>query len=285
MAPIWWLGSAVSGIGIIVTIVVAITRNLKPRLTTRFMCPGDDPAALDCEIRNEGRGVARDVFLTFGKMLPLGTQLFTDPEIRAELIESDTPPDPVAGPATAALQKALAVRIPRIAPRDTVRFQVRTTDPDNVRAAEQIRRIRTEIENIVFEFGVRLHSEYPHLPLRWDHTLILSGRIKDECFFTPLRLSYDQDRHLVMSLSEEEELARASCQDLYSRFKPQFIDLFKNRPEFRAPVIRIKTSAGERTYATFPPYLTTYLDLQVSANELRDKGSMFVYPPIPESYL
>jgi hypothetical protein len=153
MNEYWWVGPAVGAAGVLVGIIAALTRNFTPRLTTSFSCPTDDPAALDCEIYNEGRGIARDFFLTFGEMLPMGTELFADPELRAEMLESDTPPDPVAGPATAALQRAFSVKIPRIAPRDTIRFQIRTTSPDNIRAAEQIRKMDKTVQRYV-----KLHS-------------------------------------------------------------------------------------------------------------------------------
>jgi len=284
MNEYWWVGPAVGAVGILVAIVIALTRNFTPRLTTSFSCPGDDPAALDCEIANDGRGIARDVFLTFGGMLPMGTQLFAEPELRAEMLESDTPPDPVAGPATAALQRAFAIKIPRIAPKDTIRFQVRTTDPDNVRAAEQIRRIRGVIQQIIHEFGTRLRAEYPNLPLPWQEASILSGRIKEECFFSPLRLSDDRGRYSVIALTDQEALARANCQDLYARFKAEFIDIFQGRPAFLAPVVRIKTREGERTRAILPPYVNTTAYSSASVKDLQRQGSLFVYPSVPISY-
>jgi len=247
-------------------------------------CPGDDSAALDCEISNEGRGMAKDVFLTFGGMLPVGTGLFADPELRAEMVESDTPPDPVAMPVAASLQRAFSIKIPRIAPKDTVQFQVRTTDPDNIRAAVQIRKIRGEIQQIIHQFGMRLRAEYPNLHLPWDETAILSGRIKDECFFSPLRLSDDHGRYPVTAHTEQEILARAQCQDVYARFKAQFVNIFQGRPQFIAPVVRIKTRDGDRTRAIFPPYVNTTAYSSASVADLQRLGSLFVYPSVPISY-
>lgn len=284
MNEYWWLGPAIGVVSILVAIAIALTRNLAPQLTTIFSSPGDDPTALDCDIQNDGRGIARDVFLTFGRILPVGTELFADPELRAEILESDTPPDPAATPATAALQRAFSVKIPRIAPKDRIRFQVRTTDPDNIRAAEQIRRIRAEIEKVIHEFGLRLRAEYSSLPLPWEEKLIVRGRIKDECFFSPLRLSYDRGRYPITALTEEEALARAHCQDLYARFKSQFLDIFQGRPEFVAPVVRIKTREGERTMGIFPPYVSTYMNASVPVTDLKQKGALLIYPPVPTSY-
>jgi hypothetical protein len=59
----------------------------------------------------------------------------------------------------------------------------------------------------------------------------------------------------VTALTDQEALARAHCQDLYARFKAEFIDIFEGRPAFLAPVVRIKTREGERTRALFPPYV------------------------------
>jgi hypothetical protein len=228
--------------------------------------------------------MAKDVFLTFGEMLPVGTVLFADPELRAEMVESDTPPDPVAMPVAASLQRAFSIKIPRIAPKDTVQFQVRTTDPDNIRAAVQIRKIRGEIQQIIHQFGMRLRAEYPNLHLPWDETAILSGRIKDESFFSPLRLSDDHGRYPVTAHTEQEILARAQCQDVYARFKVQFIDIFQGRPQFIAPVVRIKTCDGDRTRAIFPPYVNTTAYSSASVADLQRQGSLFVYPSVPISY-
>jgi hypothetical protein len=284
MNEYWWVSPAIAVASLIVAIVSLLTRNLSPRLTTRFSCPGDDPAALDCEISNEGRGMAKDVFLTFGEMLPMGTVLFADPELRAEMVESDTPPDPVAMPLAASLQRAFSIKIPRIAPKDTVQFQVRTTDPDNIRAAVQIRRIRDEIQQIIHQFGMRLRAEYPNLHLPWDEAAILSSRIKDECFFSPLRLSDDHGRYPVTAHTEQEILAKAQCQDVYARFKAQFIDIFQGRPQFIAPVVRIKTRDGDRTRGVLFPYVNSSLHIRAAVADLQQKGSQVVYPLVPSSY-
>jgi hypothetical protein len=86
-------------------------------------------------------------------------------------------------------------------------------------------------------------------------------------------------------LSESERLAQAINQDLYARYKKEFIDIYQGRPSFKVPVIRIKTSEGESTYASFPPYIPTCLEMVVSKKEVKQAGGALNLPiPVPQSY-
>jgi hypothetical protein len=280
----FWIGLSIGILGILATLAVAWYQRQQPQLAVSFFSPDDSPARLLCRIHNSGRGEARDVAVGFTFMLPRGARLFAAPELGAKLVEADTPPDPTAGPAAAALQRAFAVQLPRIAPGDTVEFELVTDDPDNQRAAAQIVRIRAAIAPIVAEFGTRLSAFNETLGRLWNTELILQGRRKLEAFFTPATLSYERGRQSISVLSEEEELAAAHCQDLYARFKQMFIDIFQGRPDFTAPVIRIKTGSGDRTYATFPPYVNTHLDMAVPQAVLQPGVTLHLYPPVPEIY-
>lgn len=248
------------------------------------LLPEGKPSGLECVVHNSGQGEARDVYVGFNNMLPLGTRVFADPEIGAELVEAELPPDPEVSPYTAALTRAFAVRIPRVTPEDSVKFQVHTTDPDNQRAAQQVVRIRFEKQKILRAFGERITEVHPEEAKRWNLDVLISENVKRENFFTPGFFSYEKGRLPVDFLTEEEQLAAAVNQELYSRYKSEFIDIYQNRPEFKAPVVRIKTSEGIRTYAIFPPYLKTKILGTVSMKTLRERGRVHVYPPVPESY-
>ena len=279
------LGLGIGILGILIAVGIAIYQARSPSLSV--VCqplPDGDPTALECEIHNEGRAEARDVYVSFDHSLPMGTRVFADAEVGAQIVEAEAPPDPTRGPEAALLLTAFSVRIPRVAAKDRVRFQVRTTDPDNQRAARQVLRIRREIASVLSEFGARLRANYPDVAGRWDTDRILDTRIKEENFFSPGRVSYERGRRTVSFFSDEEKLARANCQDLYAQYKKEFLDVFQNRPEFKAPVIKVKTAEGERTYARFPPYLKTSILATFSRDELRRRGKLQFYPPIPESY-
>ena len=279
------LGLAIGILGILVTIVVAIYQQRSPRLSVEFQIPTDgDPAAIDCLVRNEGRGEARDVILSFRNMLPLDTKVFAAPEVGAELVESESPPDPTLGPAAASLLTAFSVRLPRIASKDHVTFQVRTTNDDNKRAAKQALRIRREMSSVVAEFGMRLKSKHPDETNAWNTDAEMLLQTKEACFFRPSRLSYELGRFDVSLYDDREELVRAKHQDLYARFKKEFLDVFENRPKFKAPVIRIKTSEGNRTCGIMPPYVNAWAQVGVPIGELTQSGSVILYPAVPDSY-
>ena len=133
-------------------------------------------------------------------------------------------------------------------------------------------------------FGERLSKTSPEGAKRWDFDVVLRAQIKNENFFTPAQLSYEKGREGISSLSEEERLGNAVNQDLYVRYKKQFIDIYQGRPEFKAPVIRIKTTGGESTYVSFPPYVKTYVEMAVPVDEIKKAETLNVSIPVPRSY-
>lgn len=272
-------------LGILVSVGILVYQSRAPLLKVSFRIAEDgNPAILYCDVSNSGRGEARDVYVSFNRMIPMGTKLFFDPEVAAQLIETETPPDPSVGLEAAALQKAFAVSIPRVAPNDTVSFELRTIDEDNLRAAKQVMKIRQEIYIILTKFGSRLKIQFPQIAEFWDTDLIFAARIREENFFLPGILSYERGREKIELLEFDHKLARAHLQDLYKSLKKEFIDLFKNRQRFKAPVIKVKTAKGESTFALMNPFVSTFVPIKASLKELKAKGFLYVTPPIPKSY-
>jgi len=272
-------------IAILVAIVIALYQERSAKIKVEcYPLPNGNPCTIECVVNNSGKRAAQDVYVGFTKMLPVGARVFAAPETMIQMIESETPPDPNLAPSAAMLSRAFAIHVPRVAPKDKVVFQVRTIDPDNQRAAKQVTRVREEINKILKAFGERLAETNPKDAKSWNVESLVSARIKRDNFFAPGKYSYEEGRFPVAFLTEEEEQANALNQDLYARYKVQFIDIYQNRPEFKAPVVRIKTEEGERTYAIYPPYLKTYVEVQVPVSQLKEQGVVLVYPPVPESY-
>lgn len=279
------VGTLLAIIGILITIIIARYQERSPKISVEcHPLPDGDPSAIDCVVSNSGGRAAQDVYVGFTKMLPVGTKVFASPETMVQMIESENPPDPNLTPSTAMSSRAFAIHVPRVAPEDKVVFQVRTIDPDNQRAAKQLTRIREEIIKTLRAFGERLTETNPKEAKNWDIESLISARIKRENLFAPGKFSYDGGRFPITLITEEEEQASALNQDLYARYKANFIDIYQNRPEFKAPVVRIETEEGKRTYAIFPPYLRTYVEAQVPVSQLKRQGTVLVYPPVPESY-
>ena len=159
----FWVGVGLGLLGIAVTIAVAMYQTRAPRLSVEFSCPNDEPNRLQCQVVNAGRGTARDVFIVFGGKLVSGTRLYAEPDLDAKLVKSDRPPNPNHGRAAAALQRAFAVGFKFVPPRSRTQFEVRAEDPDNVRAARQIRFLRMKQESIIHQFGMRLKADHPAL--------------------------------------------------------------------------------------------------------------------------
>lgn len=280
------VGTLLGMVGILVTIIIFLIQERSPDISVEcHPLPNGDRCALECIVNNSGRKAAEDVYIGFTRTLPLGTRvLTTSPEIPVQLIEAETPPDPNLLPTAAMLLRALAVHIPKVPAKTSLTFQVRTTDPDNQRAAKQLERIHDEIVKVLQAFGERLTTTHPEDAKNWDFNALISTRIKQENLFTPGKFSYEKGRFPIAFLTDEEERAIALNQDLYARYKAEFIDIYQNLREFKAPVVRIKTAQGERTYAIFPPYIKTYIEAKVPVSQLKEKGPIVIQPPVPESY-
>jgi hypothetical protein len=78
---------------------------------------------LECIAHNSGRGEARDVLVSFNRLLPLWTRASG---LGVTLQESPTLPNPEANPEFAKTQMAFTVRIDRIAAGDNIPFQAET---------------------------------------------------------------------------------------------------------------------------------------------------------------
>ena len=224
------------------------------------------------------------MYVGFNRMLPLDTRVMAAPEIGAEIIEADSPPDPQVAPKAALLLRAFAVRIPRVAAKSSVTFQIRTIDPDNQRAAEQRLRIQQIVIEILKAFSQRLITTHPESAKDWNLETLLSVQRKEDNFFTPGHFSYEKGRFSIAFITEDEKLAQAVNQDMYARYKAEFIDIYQDRPKFKAPVLRIRAADGETTVAIFPAYIGTFLDMLVSKDEFTTKGAVTIRPPVPRSY-
>jgi hypothetical protein len=214
-----------------------------------------DPSKILCSVTNNGRAEARDLTISFAKLLPLDTVVQAPPELGLKIEEAGSPPDPKNSPLSATLLTAFLVRIPRVAPKDHFNFTVLTTNDDNLRTAKQVMKIRTEIIDVLQKFGERLNQVYPNEAQKWNFKDVLGARVKQENFYTPTKFYYEKGRFPVEFLTEAESLAAAINEELYARYKQEFIDIYKNRPSYSAPVIRIRGRGGERTYSSHPPYL------------------------------
>lgn len=264
---------------------LAIRQIRSPNLEVICNPPDDgNPASLNCEIRNTGRGEAKHVSVSFTFSLPLETKVLASPEVGARLVEAQQIPDPHLQPASAALLMAFRIELPRVAAKDTVKFRVTTANEDNQRAAKQIVKIRREISSIISELGSAIKRKYPDEGKDWNTDLIISARIKGENIFRPGRFSYEKGRKDILYITEEEQLAMENHQNLNSRYKKEFINIFQNRPEFTAPVIRVRTPQGDSTYAIHPPHVRSSVILDVSRKEIKEAGRLLVYPPVPKSY-
>jgi len=308
----WMLGIASTFALGAISIVIALYQMLPPVLDAECVPPDDgNPSQLICRVTNSGWRESRDSVVSFTNLLPLGTKTWgATPEMNVRMEEAEAPPDPtfcatlpVNGEATAVspanskpcepgasaaarLKVAFVVKIPRIPPRDAVTFHVATTDPDNVRAAQQVLRIRREIVRLIHEFGENLEHAYPDVAKGWKESAVLAARVKEESFFTPGVLMYESGRNAVRFFTEEEELAKALHQDIYSRYARMFPEVPRGWPVFLAPVIRIRTREGEGTYASFPPYIGTLIEIPVWLPRPEDRRtfSMFLKAPVPDTY-
>jgi len=279
------IGLGLGVLGILITIGIFFYQERSPVIDVSAHPVFDGvPNIIECKVTNSGKKQVENVYVGFNRALPIDTVVRAAPEIGAELIESESLPDPHLMPNEALLLKAFAIRIPRISAGDTITFQVVTTNPDNERAAKQVLKIRPENFKVITDFIKEVGNKYPETTSRLDIETLKSARIKKENFFAPGQFSYEKGRFPISYVTEKEQVISAINQDIYSRHKKEFIQVFKNRPEFKAPVLRIKTTNGQSTVGIFPPYIKTSVTFRASRKELEEKQEIMMNPPVPDSY-
>jgi hypothetical protein len=218
-------------------------------------------------------------------MLPLDTEVYAPPEVGAELKPSPTPPDPRMAPEWAKTQLAFAVRVPRVTPNDPVLFHVETTNPDNWNAAKQILRVREEYSTILKMVIERIEKSNPEEARTLNFDKIMSLRIRHENIFSPVSFSYEAGRQMIEYFTDDEQAAHAFFKDIHDRHTEVLKGILDGRPRFIAPVIRIRTTKGEGTYADIAPNINYCFDMvPVPFSEVMKRGGAFIPPAVPKSY-
>lgn len=249
-----------------------------------YLNDDENPHTINCRVKNVGRGEAKDVYIGFNHSIPLDTVLISKPEIGSEIVEANNPPNPTLSPNASKYTKAFAIRLPRVAAKSNVEFSITTTHQDNIRASDQIQVLHYEIGLVLHEFINRIIKDNSELQSNIDLDIIQQARIKRSNLFTPGNYSYQEGSFPIHFLTEKDNQALAMLNDLTKKFKAGYVDVFKTGKEFKAPVIRIKTLESDCTYAIFPPFVKTYVEAAVRTQELVEKGTMFIYPPVPDEY-
>jgi hypothetical protein len=280
-----WVGVIFFFLSTLVSVGILLYQERRPEIDVR--CVPDEkgePSKLICTVANNGRAEARDFMISFNRLLPLDTHVTAAPELAIRIQESSSPPDPLHDPETAKLLTAFIIHIPRVVAGDPISFTVLTANADNLRAAKQVLRLREEIRDVLTKFGDRLKNAHPEDARRWELQNILSARVKLENFYAPDKFSYERGRYPVKFLTEAEILALAVNQDLYARYKKEFIDIYQGRPSYKAPVIRIRAEDRDAAYVINPPYLNICSIALISLEELKAKKKARGRFHIPESY-
>jgi hypothetical protein len=157
-------------------------------------------------------------------------------------------------------------------------------DADNIRAARHLLVIRKEMVEILHAFGQGLSEASPGDAKTWILKDQLSALSKSQNFFVPGVLSSERGYQDIQFLTEDERVAQAVNSDLYSRYRQSFIEIYQNRPTFKAPVVRIKTAHGASTAAIYPRYVRTYVEFTAKREDMHKKGGLVLPPPIPDDY-
>lgn len=192
-------------------------------------------------------------------------------------------PNPNLYPNESKIRKAFSVFIPRIPKGGTVEFVVQTEDQDNKRAAEQSLIISSKAKEVVESFINAVKSKYPlEIGESFNFENYLSYRSKEENFYLPDKFSYENGIFDVEFFLDSEIVSKKIFSEAYTKHMAEFIELFKKPETYKAPVVKIKVSEGESTYAIFPPFISTYNDVILKVPE---KGQhSLAEPAIPASY-
>jgi hypothetical protein len=263
------------------TLATVAYQDRAPDISATCVPPADgNPAELTCTVANSGRAEGREVFVSFNGFLLDGTRVRSQPQDGVEVQESDAP---AASPATARVTKAFAVRVTRVRAGDSVSFTVYSDEPATVRAARQTLFLRRLEEGAFSRFLDAVAKEVPDAA-KLDRAARMSASRKDNSFFHPAVVAWANGERAVKFLSSAEINAQAIFQDLYSQYKRKFIQVFADGGQYAAPVVRIKTTTGVSTYASFPAFPGTYVSASFPINTLIREGQVEMAVPVPQYY-
>ena len=234
-----------------------------------------DPTTLKCIIENSGNGEARDVLVSFEKMLPLGTKLISSPEDGLTLIEAQILPNPILDPTSAPLLTAFSIKIPRISSLDKVSFKITTTHPENSKAAKEVLLIHTEIVDVMDSL-IRILSKKNLIDPNQHSIQEAKGALsKLENFFAPSIISYENGKQTIQFITDNEKKAWDDIGDLWVNHEPLQKEILDGRPTFKSPEVLIKTDEGESYYLIMPPYVSSTHSGKMSGKllkEIMEKG-------------
>jgi len=112
-----------------------------------------------------------------------------------------------------------------------------------------------------------------------------SLRIKHDNIFSPASFSYEAGKQMIEYITNDEQAAHALFKDIHNRHEEALQGILNGRPRFIAPVVRIKTTKGESTYASIAPNITSCSMVgPVSLLDVIKAGKIFITPAVPRSY-
>jgi hypothetical protein len=221
--------------------------------------PSKSPFGLECSVKNVSGREVRDVVFTFMGAAPLETVVQADPDLAIEQPQYvPSVPDPTEViPELFQVMTAMYVKILRIEPKATARFQIATANPDNMRAAAQASRMGDVVARHFRAFHEALRRRIGEQADAWDSELALSAFRKRTNAFLPGIVSPGKVAVVWLTDSERDSLGT------YNQLAKKYRDLsMATRPavQMLAPVWRVKSLQSDTTVARMPPpVLRTYI--------------------------
>ena len=238
-------------------------------------------AGLECSITNLAKREVRDVALGFNKFAPVGVEVRSAPPDDITFRYVPTPVHP-SRPTDAVLSQlmSLIVKISRVDAGAEVRFQMVSTDTDNLRTARHGVRIAEVANSYLMQVDEVLAGRGLTMFGRLKPDQISRAILKGLTPFSPGEVSPGHVPIRLLSTEEERSLAE------YSEIKRRYVEIFASVPHssLLAPVWKIKTEGGEGTIVQFPPVISTSM-LSAKVPVPRKGTSATVPIPIPPSYL
>lgn len=242
-----------------------------------------DPHILKCLAENKGRKESKDIYISFLNQFPANTKIVAEPQYAISIDATNEIINPNFSPKLAEISTAFRLHIPRVSARSKIKFEVFSDNKGNIQAGKQLLKINEETSLILEEFGKNLKEKYSNESEYWKIEDIKSSRLKEINFFSPGKFSYEKGQFEVDFFSSKEIKASAVNQDIYKKYKKEFIEIFQNRPSFSAPVVNIlKTNSNTTFIAIYPPYVKTCLSNFAIIDVINKTDSTeYVFEPRP----
>lgn len=239
------------------------------------------PSGLDCLVVNSGRKEATNLKLRFTWVLPLETRVYSS-ATEVALIESDVRKDSSVNPDQSKTQQEFYIVIPRVPPMSEIDLTIRTHNPDNIRASNQILYITERISENLNGLVEIIMRSYEKLTYPLNVKLLNSLYFKQNNLYIPADFFYEGGYSEIEYITDDEMSEGRRFDYICESLVDMCFDYIENQDCITTPIIRTKSNYKDSTLMNIQ-YLVNGCDIN-DWDCLQLQFGILCYAKIPDRY-